>query len=355
MTDEFEDLIRSAGRDLAGPMGNAPTYHGAWERGRRRRRFKQGALAAAGALVLVVALGANIDRLRGNEAIEVDEVTIRSEGVPAPTELAEPSPDVFEPTAVPETAPVDSGSSDADRGERVEPEGAADAPLPTALPIPTATPLPEPAPQSPTPVPTVPPTPVPTQTAPATEDAPSTALAPPEPTATPTAVPPAPTSTPAPAPTSTPVPTATGVPVAGVEPTSTPTPTPTPSPAPLVAPDARLGGPADALVNPDESIDGVEVECAVATDDGAQAKCTLLVEYRCPSADQVRDGYDAVDTDGDGENDTCRPNADASTCDTDGDGLADTFCRIARDRALPQIAEGDPVVGQRPGSEEIDG
>ena len=62
MTEPFEDIVRDALRGTSGAAGEMPTYHGAWQRGRRRRWIKRSALVATGAFVLLAALTVNLGR-----------------------------------------------------------------------------------------------------------------------------------------------------------------------------------------------------------------------------------------------------------------------------------------------------
>ncbi|MEM7095481.1 MAG: hypothetical protein AAF567_20940 [Actinomycetota bacterium] len=363
MTDEFEELIRSAGRGLAGAQ-EQPTYHAAWVRGRRRRAVKRGAIAVAGALVLVVALGTNVGRLPSGDSFE-EEVAI------APAESPTGPAPIFEPT----TAPVPLDVSEGDQAQGATP--GAGAALPSvdgeggdgdraiaATPEPTT---PAPAESEPTAAATddqgaVPsggtdPTveaeqPTPDAAANAAEggsddDENSTAASDSDPTedapsaqvdATPPASEPTPASIPTPDPanedpgdsvelTVTPEPTP---PVVAVEATPVPTvtvvPTPSPEPAGPV-----LGGPADARVLAGVLGDG-DVLCATRASDGADAKCELLPPYACIGVDAVRPNYVAIDTDGDGQADRCVASVD-TTCDTNGDTLGDVACLIRSDAA----------------------
>ena len=77
MTDPFEDIVRNALRGTSGAAGEMPTYHGAWQRGRRRRWIKRSALVATGAFVLLAALTVNLGRLPGSEPIETSDVCNR--------------------------------------------------------------------------------------------------------------------------------------------------------------------------------------------------------------------------------------------------------------------------------------
>ena len=62
MTEPFEDIVRDALRGTSGAADEMPTYHGAWQRGRRRRLIKRSALVATGAFVLLAALTVNLGR-----------------------------------------------------------------------------------------------------------------------------------------------------------------------------------------------------------------------------------------------------------------------------------------------------
>ena len=108
MTDPFEDIVRDALRGTSGAAGEMPTYHGAWQRGRRRRWIKRSALVATGAFVLLAALTVNLGRLPGSEPIETSDVATGAAAAVAATPI-------FEPTPLATTAPVETPSlSDGD-------------------------------------------------------------------------------------------------------------------------------------------------------------------------------------------------------------------------------------------------
>ncbi|MDC1302284.1 hypothetical protein N8Z08_02170, partial [bacterium] len=87
MTDPFEDIVRNALRGTSGAAGEMPTYHGAWQRGRRRRWIKRSALVATGAFVLLAALTVNLGRLPGSEPIETSDVATGAAAAVAATPI----------------------------------------------------------------------------------------------------------------------------------------------------------------------------------------------------------------------------------------------------------------------------
>ena len=108
MTEPFEDIVRDALRGTSGAADEMPTYHGAWQRGRRRRLIKRSALVATGAFVLLAALTVNLGRLPGSEPIETSDVATGAAAAVAATPI-------FEPTTLETTAPVETPSlSDGD-------------------------------------------------------------------------------------------------------------------------------------------------------------------------------------------------------------------------------------------------
>ena len=319
MTDRFEEAVRQAARGLGeqGPNGlhhDTPTYHDAWQRGRRRRFVKRSALAAAGALVFIAALSVNLGRFPGTDSTDVDDVAVVVAAVT-------PS---FVPTPLATTSPVGS---------------------PTAAPVPTV------------PIPTAPPT---------------------QPTAGSSAESAVPAATAAPAPpTATAPPVATDVPVQTVETTPAPTtaaatgPTATPDPAesadssqsPEVTPEAATqptpegttatdglstepelafttagpGQPADVIVlEPANRLS--ELACDIDQDGKADATCDLLPDYVCDSDTKVEPGYEPIDSDNDGTVDMCRA-VGLTICDTTGDGVGDTPCIVELIPAA-DLAEG---------------
>lgn len=318
MTDDFEDAIRAAGRGL-GSVGEQPTYAGAWQRGRRRRVMKRAAISAAGACALVAAFATDVGRFPGGTEIQVDDVAIESQGVPAPA-TAE-----FVPTSVPTTEPIPEPTSDSEPFAAAATDAVASA---TVI-----------VPETPT---------VEPQVLPTTEPA---AVA----TAVPTSVP-APTETPAAAPE----PTSTTAPVVTPEPTSpaaataeesTPEPgiADAPGSDPAVDPSVTrdpnafvdtLPGPdeagpapqasqvaADARLAPDAVLTPGPQPCDTDGDAVPDARCELLASYPCKGEGDVRAGFLPIDSDEDGVADSCI--ADVVTfCDTTGDQLGDTPCRI---------------------------
>ena len=108
MTEPFEDIVRDALRGTSGAADEMPTYHGAWQRGRRRRLIKRSALVATGAFVLLAALTVNLGRIPGSEPIETSDVATGAAAAVAATPI-------FEPTTLETTAPVETPSlSDGD-------------------------------------------------------------------------------------------------------------------------------------------------------------------------------------------------------------------------------------------------
>ena len=346
MTEEFEELVRSAGRGIGAPA-EIPTYHEAWRRGRRRWFVKRGALAAAGALALVLAFSADLGRLSGSDPEDVADIATDMVGVPDNAEVPAP---VFEPTPaepIPTTAPLEAvpdldieassepvAAGDEDPPARTAPDGAA-ADDDGAAVTPVATPLPD------------------------AESSASVAATPPAGPATPSPTPeraaiPAPTSPPDALPTAdpraTPEPDATREPVSvEVTPAETTPPgagagtdregattntdseggdgvdTPTAIPEPPLA--EVIGTSAAATIKlPSSTVDGAR-PCDTDGDGQADATCRLLIGYECKSVDQQREGFVATDLDADGLPDWCV--ADVATgCDLDGDGRADLACVI---------------------------
>ena len=110
MTDPFEDIVRNALRGTSGAAGEMPTYHGAWQRGRRRRWIKRSALVATGAFVLLAALTVNLGRLPGSEPIETSDVATGAAAAVAATPIFEPTP--LATTALVETPSLSDGDTD---------------------------------------------------------------------------------------------------------------------------------------------------------------------------------------------------------------------------------------------------
>lgn len=345
MTDSFEDAVRSAGRGLASPEP-APTYHGAWKRGRRRRLAKRSAVAVAGVVALVVAFSTDLGRFQGGSTtIDVDDVAMQGDVVPAPTapSVAASTTPSFEPTSVPvaTTEPVvvepdvtpDAAASGLTASE---PDLALDGEAAAAT---TNQGEPTPAPTEPS---VVPPTAVPTVI-------PTPTLVP-EPTAVPTSEPtvePTPTPSIAAAPDPDPSPATLADPSGQADSADDTQTTPadeTPGSVdtlPPVDPQSatRLGLPADARIAPGAIADGAELQCDIDGDGTAEAVCELLPMYLCDSIDEVRAGYQGLDLDGDNTIDTCVAIAQ-TTCDTTGDGVGDASCRI-RSAAPGEIPDND--------------
>jgi len=322
MTDRFEEAVRDAVQGLPSASGEMPTYHDAWQRGRRRRLVKRSALAAAGVAIFVAALTVNLGRIPGPGTTETDDVAT---GIDAPTT-------VFEPTPLATTSPLET------------PDPAAASSTAPALQIPTSTPRPDPAAaadateSAPPPVsePAATATPVPPVPAPTTPAA--------EPTAVPTAspVPESPTTVPTPSPLETGEadPSATGpaTPQGGDELQDETDPDfaagtaqqPQEPGSPDDPPQLAFTGPgtqsADAVVL-DEASDGAPVPCDLDGDLVADASCELLSDYSCTGNGDVRPGYAAVDSNGDQRNDLCIA-VGITGCDIDFDGLADIPCII---------------------------
>ena len=356
MTDPFEEAVRAAGRGLA-DAAPAPTYHGAWKRGRRRRLAKRSAVAVVGALALVVAFGTDIGRLPGGgTSIDVDDVALETELVPAPLT-----------TVVPTTAPVtsavpDEGASapdlDLDASSEAAPTEVQSEPGPAEADAtetgPAPTPLPStPAPSTPIPSNAVPATPVPSNTIP--EPEPTTTVAP-EPTVQATPLPenePTPdTSAAAVAPTPTPGTATSAAPADLSNPEGSPEPgqsgdtndgdqTQTGLADQPPASTTRLGAPADARIAPDAIRNGAESTCDLDGDGAADAFCEPLPMYRCSGADEVRADYQALDLDGDGTVDTCVAVVQ-TTCDTTGDGIGDVSCLIRIDATAKILEDEGP-------------
>ena len=375
MTDPFEEAVRAAGRGLA-TTEPAPSYHGAWKRGRRRKLAKRSAIAVAGAFALVVAFGGDLGRFQGGgTTIEVDDIATESELVPAPTAaVAEPTTapivtadadqtgaaqaapdlDIDAATTAAEADGVEDATADAANGdspagsasdESTSVEGSSDGTSPAgSVPAVVATPTPVPPP---TPAPTAAPTPVPTA-------APTV-----EPTATPE-VGAAQNPDPTPPETATlldptepndDVPTdggqtdagQTGEAPTGEAPNGDTQTGPAdadpgtvdtlPPGSPQASTGNRLGRPADARIAPGSVPEQGLLKCDLDGDGTADALCELLTPYSCTSPDQARADYQAVDLNGDGAVETCVPLVE-TTCDTTGDGVANVTCRI--ESALPE-------------------
>ena len=350
MSDPLEQAIRRAASELGSAAGRQPSYHDAWERGRRRRLVKRGAIAAAAAVALVAAIGINVAGLPGGGsaqerevALEVVEATALPESTavattapisPPPAEPAGPTPvDTDDPlSSSPAPSPVASSPSPPPAPSPTE---SPTEPTPTAL-QPTA--VVESAPQAPSgPAPTAEPTAdKPALTGPATpvptpDVAGSTAgiedpTAPPIPDLARTPGP----ALPSEAPTPTPVPSSSdGDPPAGVtlgptSPSQDEPDTPQSTVPPIAATSPAPPSPDAVAVTPPV---GTDVGCDTTGDGSADASCTLLADYACTGSGDVLASYAARDTDGDGVLDTCQT-TETTRCDTTGDGRADVPCRI---------------------------
>jgi len=192
MTDKFEDALRDAARGLgAGAAHSVPTYHDAWARGRRRRFIKQGALAVAGAALVVGAIGINLGGFGQPGSVDTTDVALESDAVPAEPAEVPPGPTEIPATTAPVTA-VPATPTEVPL-EAVDGNVEADSPEPTPTsPPPTATQTPPPAPTA-TAVPQAPPPSTSVPTATAIPPAPTATAEPPPPTAT--VEPPPPTAT----------------------------------------------------------------------------------------------------------------------------------------------------------------
>jgi len=326
MTDRFEDAVRDAARGLPSASGDMPTYHDAWNRGRRRRMVKRSALAAAGVVVLLAALTVNLGRIPGAGQSEVGDVATG----------AEAATPVFEPTPLATTSPIEPPAAASVVPEAAVVTPAPDEPTPNAAgasesgAAPSATAAPAAATQ-------------PVPTAPASN--PTTVPARVEPTAVPT--PETQTSEPGPAPTADTqdvVPTPVDDPAQAAETTQDPddaagTPQ---QPADPGAPDEpqlafTTAAAADATLL-GGAAGGVDLPCDIDQDGLADATCELLVfEYACTGGVDVRPGYTGMDLDGDELVDTCVV-MDITLCDTESDGRGDTPCII---KLIPATSGND--------------
>ena len=140
MTEPFEDIVRDALRGTSGAADEMPTYHGAWQRGRRRRWIKRSALVATGAFVLLAALTVNLGRLPGSEPIETSDVATGAAAAVAATPIFEPTP--LATTAPVETPSLSDGDTDSVQAAPTAPTASAISPAdtPTVVPQAAATP-----------------------------------------------------------------------------------------------------------------------------------------------------------------------------------------------------------------------
>lgn len=318
MTDRFEEAVRSAARDLGDP-GPAPSYHGAWHRGRRRRASKQAALVFAGAALLVALMTVGYPGLDGSRP-EGDDLAIDLQAgapgaeAPAPAAGAAGSTPLASPPPEPATDAAGIVAVDATDEEA----GA------------SASATPRQAPESAPPATTQPVVPLPQTTRPASEQDSATAVSP-----TPAA---SATRTPSPSPNQdgrTAVPTPNGQstpPIASTAPGVTGTPTnPNQTPAAVAAAPLQSTRPAAAvLIGPLATLAGAR--CDTNGDGVGDATCEIQLPYACDGDNDTRAGYVAVDLNGDGQIDTCTPTSTAF-CDTTGDGFGDTPCVIKPDPA----------------------
>jgi len=316
MTDRFEEAVRQAAQGLStGAGADMPGYHDSWKRGRRRRVVKQAGFACVGALALVVAIGVNAGRF---DSPSVDVTDVASDAAVAtlvPEQTLPPTTSPLDPT-LPTVTPVEIGATD---------------PLPAADPTSTAVPS--------TPTITaveVAPTPTPAQPA----SVPAEVVEPtPTPAVPPTVTPVPPTPVPA-----TPEPTTTPEPAVAESTTLAPTPTPTagittdapPQVAGTESPDPDLSaatkqGSADATLL-GEIVDG-SAPCDTTADGTPDSSCQLFPRYACTTAADALLGYDAVDTTGDSNIDSCVATT-TTTCDFTGDGLPDVSCVVTPDDPL---------------------
>lgn len=345
MNDRFEDAVRDALHGLPTDGGEIPSYHDAWQRGRRRRLIKRSALAAAGAVIFLAALTVNLGRLPGSGTTEIDDIAT---GI----EVATP---VFEPTPLATTSPV----------ERPDPAAASAEAQALALPTPTAdqaTQVPAtatPDVSAPAPAPTSEAAPLPTAT-------PRPVTPEPTPTAPPTSVP-APTATPVlPTPTIVPQDSADQAAETGDAATTiTPAESDVATDPPVDAdPNGAAGtaqqppdpgSPDDQLAEPELALTtgaaadavllggaarGVAIPCDIDGDGAAEATCELLVDYPCTGVGDVLPGYSAIDVDGDQTTDTCVA-AGITRCDTMQDGIGDTPCIIELTSTPPEQSDED--------------
>jgi len=348
MTDRFEEAVRQAARGLTeGADADMPTYHAAWERGRRRRFRKQAGLTFAGAVLLLGAVAGGLGNLPGRGGAEVDDVALDAEVATAAPVLSDevatteplPSPPLPStgPTATP---PPVTSSAQADAPAAVEPVETPEPAVATEAPeaaAPTVAP----------PVATaVPATPEPTATAPAAEpqpgaqDSAQNATADGEPNATePSALEPSNTESGDSGLSDSDTPHG-GDPAAQSLATDSPPPA-ADSPPDDVARQTETPGLTAAIPNvtfigpdqkPDATLlgngaDGAQLPCDRSGDAIADATCRLLPRYSCTGDGDVRPAYTAIDLDEDGELDTCVASG-LTACDSTGDGLADTPCTI---------------------------
>lgn len=326
MTDRFEDAVRDAAQGLSSTSSDVPTYHDAWNRGRRRRMVKRSGLAAAGVVVVLAALTMNLGRFPGADPSEVNDVATRVEAatpVFEPTPLATTSP-VEPPAAAPSSEPATSVAIPAPGDPTPNEAAANEAAASESGPESSATTPPALATQA---VPTVPPS-DPTTVPAGTPDSA-------EPTAGPTPQPQ--TSETGPAPTAdaqAAVPTPIDDSVQAAKTTQDPddiagTPQQPADPGPPDEPQLAFttAATADATILGGAER-GAAIPCDLDHDGLADATCELLVfEYPCRGGSDVRPGYKGMDLDGDELVDTCVV-MDITLCDTESDGRGDTPCII---------------------------
>ena len=328
MTDRFEDAVREAARGLGHSSTELPTYHDAWQRGRRRRVVKRSALAVAGALVFVAAIGVNTGRFPGSNTTEVDDVAV---AVPASTPQ-------FEPTPVATTPPVDQPDTSTSPPPLVT--------IPTVpAPTPTGTSEAESA-TSAVESPTVAPTPPPVATATPAPVAEPTVAATAEPTAIPdpTASPVEPQPTVAAQDSAQPTAEPEQADPAATSPTDEPPGSEAPPGEPQLAfTTSGRGQPASAIVLADGDTVGASSPCDLDSDGTAEGRCELLPDYACTDSTEARPGYEAIDSDGDGVVDLCSA-IEVTFCDTTGDGLGDTACII--EFVDPEPIDSAPAEGE---------
>jgi hypothetical protein len=322
MTDPFEDIVRNALRGTSGAAGEMPTYHGAWQRGRRRRWIKRSALVATGAFVLLAALTVNLGRLPGSEPIETSDVATGAAAAVAATPIFEPTP--LATTALVETPSLSDGDTDS---VQAAPTASAISPADTPTVVPQAAATPTTVAQT-----TVPPAAV-TPTVVAATALPPTAV--PQTSVPQTGAPTAPVPTPEAL--STPPPTVEALPTADAETAQEPASLagtaqqpvdPGGTDEPLGPPQVAFTtvAPADAVLL-DGAVRGVALPCDLDQDGVADATCELLADYSCTGDGDVEPGYSMVDSNGDSVGDTCTA-LDLTICDTTNDGLGDTPCII---------------------------
>gem|GEM_PF-951391 len=366
MTDRFEDAVRQAARGLGdgGGTGELPDYRGAYVRGRRRRAFKQGGLASAGALVLLAALTVGVNNLPFRQDVSETDVAL---------DVVVGTAERVVPTAVPTTVPLDIAATVPTTAPTAAAITTAPAIEPTQEPETAASETPEVTAEQGAPTAIVPTAPAITATAipvapsvePTTVASPQTLADDPsdqqdssqDPQASGDAgdldgtadLPQgdsAATDPDAPAGVNDPQIALPGAarPGAADPETAEDTATNGADAATLSGDGSKGDEPADLATAPgpdvaatrtDDRADAVvlstgqgqDVDCDIDRDGTADATCRLLDPYPCVRLADIKPGYEGVDLDGDGAIDRCVA-IEMTTCDTTGDGLADTPCII---------------------------